>query len=160
MHPIPFKQGRSLLLLPGWVWVIGPLVLALLVGACASNAKVELKSGGMTCVDDSQSCIKARSGALKALLADTERAWIRRPPPPKAYASGVRLFAFKRSKRQLNCAELASGIREAKAGPETLRSGAAGKLTPGQISRGVILSMEVERELKRERRRRCGKGRT
>jgi hypothetical protein len=74
-----------------------------------------------------------------------------------AYASGVRLFAFKSKKKELSCAELQAGKREADAGPAILRAPGNG-LSHSQVSRGVILAHEVSRELGREIERRCGKG--
>jgi hypothetical protein len=88
------------------------------------------------------------------LLADPKRQWVREPADADAYATGVRLFAFKQKKRELTCEELSSGRREAEAGPAVLRR-ANGRLTPAQISRGAMLSSEVGRELHGEMRRRC-----
>lgn len=110
---------------------------------------------GLGCVDDSKHCIDQRQAALKAMMADRERRWVREPATPAAYASGVRLFAFKTRKRDLTCEELALGRREAEAGPGVLRGPSGAGLTPAQISRGAMLSAEVSRELGVEMQRRC-----
>ncbi|MGI9475692.1 MAG: hypothetical protein ACR2PI_03235 [Hyphomicrobiaceae bacterium] len=134
------------------------MVAAPSLGAgCVGNApRIETPvAAGLGCVDDSPVCRTKRRVALDALLADRSRAWVRRPPDAAAYASGVRLFAFKKRKRELSCAELAIGQQEAKAARPTLRA-AADRLSPAQIARGAMLGDEVGTELARERRkRRC-----
>ena len=139
--------------------VSGGLLVATLIigGGCVGNApRIETPvAAGLGCVDDSPVCRTRRRAALDALLADRSRAWVRQPPDAAAYASGVRLFAFKKRKRELNCTELAIGQREAKAARPTLRA-ASDRLTPAQIARGAMLGDEVGTELARERRkRRC-----
>jgi hypothetical protein len=128
---------------------------ALGLGACGTPAGDVIGSGGMSCVDDSQSCVAARGTALAALSNDKSRGWVRQPAPAAAYASGVRLFAFKQHKRVLTCDELAVGKREADAGPGVLRGPAGRGLAHSQIARGVILANEVSSELAREIKRRC-----
>ena len=110
---------------------------------------------GLQCVDDSAHCVAQRSATLRVMLADPQRRWVREPATPSAYASGVRLFAFKQKKRELTCDELAIGQREAEAAAGTLRGPGGAGLTPAQISRGVMFGEEVARELANERRRRC-----
>ena len=129
--------------------------LALLVGACSADSGPELVPKGMSCVDDSQHCVSERSSALGHLMNDKQRAWVRQPAPAEAYASGVRLFAFKQRKRELTCEELAIGRKEAEAGPGTLRGPQGKGLRPDQVARGVMLSTEVSRELDNEFKRRC-----
>ena len=114
-----------------------------------------LSQKGMACVDDSPGCISERKEALGQIMGDKQRQWVRQPASAEAYASGVRLFAYKQKKRELSCEELASGRREADAGPATLRGPQGKGLTPAQISRGVMLSGEVARELEVEMKRRC-----
>lgn len=135
----------------------GTVVTALLLAACAS-ATVETTvehRGGLGCVDDSRHCIDERQAALRALMSDRERRWVRQPSSPQAYASGVRLFAFKGRKKELSCEELMIGKREADAGPAVLRGAGSSHLTPAQISRGTMLAGEVGRELGHEMKRRC-----
>ena len=142
-------------------WLVGAVPLALLplcgllLLACAGNAAPPLSPvrAGLSCVDDSLDCRNQRQAALEALLADRSRSWVRQPADASAYASGVRLFAFKKRKRELDCVELGIGEREANAARPTLRA-ASNRLTPAQIARGAMLGDEVGRELAREHRRR------
>lgn len=140
-------------------WVFGPAavagVISVLLPGCAGQIPPPTSSiqAGLGCVDDSLECRNKRQAALGVLLADKSRAWVRQPADAAAYASGVRLFAYKKRKRELSCAELSIGHREAKAARPTLRA-AAGTLTPGQIARGAMLGDEVGGELARERRKR------
>jgi hypothetical protein len=148
----PVRRSPLSGLLNGGV-VVGLAILA--CGCAGPGAKpVSPIGAGLRCVDDSQTCREHRQAALEALLADTENTWINRPPDAAAYASGVRLFAYKKRKNYLACEELAIGVSEAKAARATLRL-ASDRLTPGQIARGAMLGDEIEKELKRERRRRC-----
>jgi len=133
--------------------VIGLAVLA--CGCAGPKAQPTTPAAaGLSCVDDSLVCRQRREAALGTLLADKERTWINQPPDAAAYASGVRLFAYKKRKGELTCAELAIGVSEAKAARSTLRA-ASDRLTPGQIARGAMLGDEIEKELNRERRKRC-----
>lgn len=133
------------------------LGLVAAVGACSSGGETpELTGGpGHGCVDDSRHCIEQRQAALRTLMADRERRWVREPATPASYASGVRLFAFKSRKREMTCDELAIGRREADAGPGVLRGAGGRGLTPAQISRGAMLSAEVAKELAVEMQKRC-----
>lgn len=139
----------------GFLWLVGLAVVVVWFAGCAANtAKISTPvSAGLSCVDDSVRCRNNRRAALDALLADKQRTWVRQPASASAYASGVRLFAFKKRKRELSCVELAIGQREAKAARRTLRA-ASDRLTPAQIARGAMLGDEIGAELKRERRRR------
>jgi hypothetical protein len=66
----------------------------------------------------------------------------------------VRLFAFRVSKAELSCEELAHGRREAEAAPKAVK-GHPG-LSPAQVSRTTMFAGEVQRELAAElKRRRC-----
>jgi hypothetical protein len=134
-------------------------ILAVGFKGCASS-QVEVASplqAGLGCVDDSTQCRNSRRAALDVLLADKTRAWIHQQPGADAYASGVRLFAFKQRKKELTCSELNIGQQEAKAARPTLRAASA-RLTPAQIARGAMLGDEVGTELAREHRRRGCKG--
>lgn len=113
-------------------------------------------SSGLTCVDDSSDCIAKRQRTLRHLVDDHDRAWVRAPAPPEAYASGVRLFALKSKKKELSCQELAHGKNEADRAPGVLRG--ASNLTPAQVSRGMMLATEVSRELAAEMKHRCRRG--
>lgn len=135
-------------------WVLG---LSGGLAGCGGEIapEVGIKPEG-SCVDDSVACIAKRQATLRAMLADRDRKWVRDPAGANAYAGGVRLFAFKTRKKELSCPELAAGRREAEAGPALLRGPAGKHLTLAQVSRGVMLSTEVSRELSGElKRRRC-----
>lgn len=133
-------------------------VLALAASGCAST---ELSGGGPAhgtqCVDDSADCIGKRQSALKSMMADSSKTWIKEPADAKSYASGVRLFAYRGKRKELTCDELAAGKREADAAPGVLRGATASSLTPAQVSRGTMLAAEVSRELATEMTRRCRK---
>lgn len=133
------------------------VLLGLFGSACASSQPEPIADtqSGMSCVDDSPRCIEQRQSAFRAIMADRERRWVREPATPEAYASGVRLFAFKGRKKELTCDELSHGRREADAAPGILRGSVTGQLTPAQISRGTMLAAEVSKELGVEMKRRC-----
>ena len=125
--------------------------------ACSGSQpeSVSEPRAGLACVDDSRHCIEQRQSTLHAMVGDRERKWVKEPASPQAYASGVRLFAFKTRKKDLTCDELSVGKREADAGPGVLRGAGSSGLSPAQVSRGVMLAGEVARELSNEMRRRC-----
>jgi hypothetical protein len=133
----------------------------LLLGAAAlagcSGVNVGTNNSGLTCVDDSPDCIERRQRTLAHLIDDKDRGWIKARPPAAAYASGVRLFALKKKKKELTCEELAWGRNEADKAPRVLRGPQGAQLTPAQISRGVMLAGEVSKELATEMKRRCKK---
>ena len=138
------------------------LVLLLSAGAgllgCAGSEPLDVAPrAGLNCVDDSSHCISQREKVFDSYMADKSRAWVKQPASPDAYASGVRLFALTKKRKELSCDELTHGKREADAGPTTLRSQAGGRLTPAQVARGVMLAGEVSRDLGREFDKRCKK---
>jgi len=110
---------------------------------------------GLSCVDDSANCIARRKRTLNHLMTSPDRSWMNSQPSAKAYASGVRLFAYKRQKTSLNCKELGLGRQEARAAASVLKGPQGRELSPAQVSRGAMLAKEVDRELKREMSRRC-----
>jgi hypothetical protein len=126
-------------------------------GGCSSGS-VEFNnvSGSLNCVDDSPQCVSQRQAALRTLVADKNRTWVKQPADASAHASGVRLFALRQKRRELSCDELAHGKREADTAPAVLRAN-NGRLTHAQVARGVILAGEVSRDLGREQAKRCGK---
>ncbi|MDX2307280.1 MAG: hypothetical protein NW216_03475 [Hyphomicrobium sp.] len=131
--------------------------LTLLTVACSTGeVPVVSPRAGLACVDDSSHCIGERKSALKALVDDPSRAWVKEKPDAAAYASGVRLFAYKTKKKDLSCAELEAGRREAEHAPAILRAPNSG-LSTAQVARGVILAHEISRDLAREHGRRCKK---
>lgn len=138
-------------------WAVFSTVITAILSAlgCASGGAigVEVKPG-LACVDDSADCIAKRQMALKSMVSDPTKAWIRENPTPEAYASGVRLFAFKTKKRELTCEELKRGKIEADAARPSLKS-AGTRLTHAQVTRGAMLATEVGRELQNEIAKRC-----
>ena len=110
------------------------------------------------CVDDSKGCIDQRQASLRALQADRSRSWVRQPASINAYATGVRMFAFKTEKTRMTCDELSIGRREAENAPGILRSPQAHGLNPATVSRSLMFAHEVGRELDREQQNRCAAG--
>jgi hypothetical protein len=151
-------SGERRLTIGHWRLAIRRAALAA-IGLCAlwltaCGPSLDEPRSGLSCIDDSAHCIGQRQATLKALLADKNRAWVKEAPTPHAHASGVRLFAFRTSKAELSCEELAHGRREAEAAPKALK-GQPG-ISPAQISRATMFAAEVQRELSAElKRRRC-----
>ena len=133
------------------------LAISMIAGCAGGSGNVTVTKtyAGLRCYDDSARCKSQRQTALNTLLADSSFQWVNQPVPPEAYASGVRLFAFKKRKKQLNCAQLRRGHLEAKNAKKVLRGRSDNKFTPAQASRGIMLAAEISRELQREIRRRC-----
>lgn len=129
---------------------------ALLIAACSGSGPKPINSptAGLSCIDDSPGCVAKRQKTLRHLMTSPDRQWMRTPPDAAAYASGVRLFAYKRQKSQLSCPELKSALQEARSAPSALKA-AKTPITPAQASRSKMFAKEVGRELKRELRRRC-----
>jgi hypothetical protein len=142
---------RRLTRLPILLLLTTPVELA----GCNSTDVAGGPSSGLTCVDDSAECVSRRQRTLRYLVEDEDRTWVKAHAPPEAYASGVRLFALKSKKKELSCEELKYARNEADKAPSVLRGPEGAKLTPAQISRGVMLASEVSRELAAEMRRRC-----
>lgn len=136
--------------------VLGLMAVTALAGGCSGTViESEAPSANYGCIDDSKQCIDQRQAALKLLLADKSRKWVREPASTGSYATGVRLFAFKTEKQRLSCDELSAGRREADAAPGALRGPSGKGLPPAIVSRGVMFAGEVSKELAREAQRRC-----
>jgi methylphosphotriester-DNA--protein-cysteine methyltransferase len=150
-----------MILYPGARRAVILVALALAVAAeagCSVSTGIDVDArAGLRCVDDSPECISRRQTTLRHLENDQGRAWVKEPATPEAYASGVRLFAFKKKKSELSCDELAHGRHEAEAARATLKS-AGSTLTASQVARGTLLASEVAKELQAEMGRRCKKG--
>lgn len=132
------------------------LLLATFAAGCAGNeAALGDPARGLKCVDDSNVCISQRKMVYDSYMTDPSRAWVKQSAGPHEYASGVRLMAFSRKRKELNCNELAHGKAEADRGPSALSGGAYVGLTSGQIARAAMLAREVSRELGQEIARRC-----
>lgn len=138
---------------------LAPLLAAVvaLSGCAGSDGPEIVTAPGLGCVDDSVDCITKRQAALRGLVGDKDRKWVKEPATAASYASGVRLFAYKTKKKELSCDELAAGRKEADGAPGVLRGPQAAGLTPAQASRGIMLAGEVSRELGNEHARRCKK---
>lgn len=129
--------------------------IGLAVAGCATSEPPLPKTAGhIECLDDTAECIARRQGVVRQLSGDASRSWMKESPTPEAYASGVRLYAMKNKKRELSCDELQRGKLEADGAPNALRA-ASSRLTPAQISRGIMFAGEVGRELNNEMGRRC-----
>lgn len=141
-------------------WMKGAVLtfVPLFVVGCAGPETQFSAEAGLRCVDDTPECIARRQSTLRQMVAQQDRSWVRQPASAEAYASGVRLFAFKSKKKDLTCDELRHGQREAEAGASVLRGPQGKGLTQAQVSRGVMLASEVSKELSREIARRCQKG--
>lgn len=136
----------------------GLLILAVGASGCAIGQLIEpTPAAGTHCVDDSADCVSKRQAALRTMMADPAKTWIKEPSDAKAFASGVRLFAWRGKRKELSCEELAVGRREADGAAATLRGPGGAGLTPAQVSRGTMLAAEVSRELVAEATRRCKK---
>lgn len=132
------------------------VLAAFAVGGCAGNeAALGDPARGLKCVDDSNVCISQRKMVYDSYMADSSRAWVKQSAGPHEYASGVRLMALSKKRKELTCAELAHGKEEADRGPTVLTGGAYVGLTSTQVARGAMLAREVSRELGQEIARRC-----
>jgi hypothetical protein len=130
--------------------------LGLLLTACGGLFDSGDSKAGLSCIDDSPECVEQRQMTLKSMLADKNRSWVREAPTPQAHASGVRLFAFRAQKKEMNCEELGHARREADSAARTLRGPDGKGLSPAQISRATMFAAEVSKELSAEMRsRRC-----
>jgi hypothetical protein len=128
------------------------------VMGCASNNAIDASQPlGLKCVDDSSHCVAQRKQVLNIYMTDDTHAWVKQPAGPHAYASGVRLFALSKKRKDLTCDELSHGKQEADRAPAALKGSDGAGLTPSQISRSLMLAHEVSRELGREFARRCRK---
>lgn len=132
------------------------LLLAVTAGCAGGIGDPPDARAGLGCIDDSAECISRRQVTLRSMVDDKNRAWVNESATPEAYASGVRLFAFKQKKKELTCDELAVGKREADAAPASMKT-AGSTLTHAQVARGAMLAKEVGRELQTEIARRCKK---
>lgn len=128
-------------------------VTGLVLLGCANGTAPSIA----TCLDDSTACISQRTTTLNSMLADPGRAWIQQKPSPRVYATGVRLFAWRKSQSDLTCDELKSGVAETSSARKILAGNVPGasKTRLGQI---IALSDDVKVELKRSaRRKKCPK---
>ncbi|MEL6372742.1 MAG: hypothetical protein AAFR04_02100 [Pseudomonadota bacterium] len=131
-------------------------MFAIAAASCTPPKPPQLDTrAGLDCVDDSPTCVRRRVRTLETLKRSRDRRWVHEAASPRAYASGVRLFALQARQRELTCPELKVARAEAERAPRVLARGR--DLTPAQISRGKILAGEVARGLRKEWARRCGR---
>lgn len=138
------------------VWPREIIIAALgfTLSACSGMLGPEDNRSGLSCLDDSNECVERRQATLKSMLADKDRTWVKEPATPHAHASGVRLFAYRSTKGEMSCEELAYARKEAEGAPKALRGGQG--LSPAQISRASMFAAEVNKELAVEmKKRRC-----
>jgi hypothetical protein len=126
-----------------------------LAGCAGAPDPAFAQQRGLKCVDDSNVCISQRKMVYDSYMADKSRAWMKQPAGPHEYASGVRLMAYSKMRKELSCEELAHAKEEADRGPSSLSGGAYVGLTSAQVARGAMLAREVSRELASEITRRC-----
>jgi len=126
-----------------------------LAGCAGAPDPAFAQQRGLKCVDDSNVCISQRKMVFDSYMADKSRAWIKQPAGPHEYASGVRLMAYSKMRKDLTCEQLAHAKDEADRGPASLSGGSYVGLTTAQVARGAMLAREVSRELANEMARRC-----
>ena len=126
-----------------------------LAGCAGAPDPAFAQQRGLKCVDDSNVCISQRKMVFDSYMADKSRAWIKQPAGPHEYASGVRLMAYSKTRKDLSCEQLAHAKDEADRGPASLSGGSYVGLTTAQVARGAMLAREVSRELANEMARRC-----
>ncbi len=126
-----------------------------LAGCAGAPDPAFAQQRGLKCVDDSNVCISQRKMVCDSYMADKARAWMKQPAGPHEYASGVRLMAYSKMRKDLSCEQLAHAKEEADRGPASLSGGSYVGLTTAQVARGAMLAREVSRELANEMARRC-----
>lgn len=126
-----------------------------LAGCAGAPDPAFAQQRGLKCVDDSNVCISQRKMVFDSYMADKSRAWMKQPAGPHEYASGVRLMAYSKMRKDLSCEQLAHAKEEADRGPASLSGGSYVGLTTAQVARGAMLAREVSRELANEMARRC-----
>ena len=99
---------------------------------------------------------------LKAMMADPARKWVWQKTSAEDYLSGIRLFAYRGAKGQLDCRELARGIDETRAAEQALdsaiakqASSAAAPEAGGHLVRVRELARQTRAELMVESGKRC-----
>jgi hypothetical protein len=130
--------------------------LGMLLCACSGLFGPDENRAGLACLDDTPQCIEQRQSTLKTMLADKNHGWVKETATPQAHASGVRLFAFRSMKKDMNCEELAHARKEADSAGKSLHGPESKNLSPAQISRATLFAAEVSKELAAEMKtRRC-----
>ena len=89
------------------------------------------------------------------MLGDPKRSWITKPEMAAAYATGVKLLAYRGKKVEMTCAELAHGREETRTMPQTLKPGSVQGMNDSRLAQVRDLSGQVNKELSREFDRAC-----
>jgi hypothetical protein len=114
-----------------------------------SRAAAPKRTDVPTCATGSDCMVR-----LKAMIDDPSRSWIGKAQPPAEFANGTRLFAYRALRTQLTCLQLTTALGEIAAA-----TGSFGAPVPGisavQAKRVLVLSADVERELRGEFARHC-----
>lgn len=105
----------------------------------------------LTC-DKVEKCVR-----LKILIGNPDRAWVKQPEEPAAFANGIRLFAYMALQKQLACDELAAALLEIENAKKALRGPVLG-VSPLQLVAVRRLSVRVARDLQAEATARCRSG--
>ena len=135
-----------------------PLVIllsAILAGCSGTESTPPPSNPAAGCVDDSKHCIEMRGQALKGMMADPKRTWVTKPETAAAYATGVKLFAYKSKKAEMTCAELAHGREETRTMPQALKPGSVQGMNDSRLAQVRDLSGQVNKELSKEFDRAC-----
>jgi hypothetical protein len=96
-----------------------------------------------------------RGQALKAMLADPKRSWVTKPESPAAFATGVKLFAYRGVRDKMTCAELAHGRAETVTMPQTLKPGSVPGMNDSRLAQVRDMSGQINKELSKEFDRAC-----
>ena len=89
------------------------------------------------------------------MQADPKRTWVTKPETHAAYATGVKLFAYKSRKSEMTCAELAHGREETRTMPQALKPGSVPGMNDSRLAQVRDLSGQVHKELSKEFDRAC-----
>ena len=124
------------------------MVLGLALAGCANGPQT---SG--VCLDDTQSCVDKRISLVNDMASDPGRSWINRPGWPAEHHTGVRLFAYQKTKDQLTCDELAKGIADLGAAKEVLASGPPPGGSAERTNAVKAMTEDVRTQLERQRKK-------
>ena len=125
------------------------MVLGLALAGCAGGPQ----SSGAVCLDDSQGCIDKRVALVDSMAGDPNRSWIGRPGSAEEHHSGVRLFAYQRTKDHLSCEELAKGIADLGAAKQTLAGGPPPGGSAERTNAVKAMTEDVRAQLQRQKKK-------
>jgi hypothetical protein len=125
------------------------MVLGLALAGCANGPQ----SSGNACLDDSQGCIDQRVSMVNSMAGDPGRSWIGRPATHQEHQSGVRLFAYQKTKDQLSCDELKKGIAEMGEAKQALAGGPLPGVTAERNNMVKAMTEDVRGQLERQKKK-------